>query len=350
MKTIGYAALSPTTRLTPFEFDRRDLRPTDIAVDVLYCGMCHSDLHQCRNDWGRATYPLVPGHEIVGCVVALGSEAQRHRIGDVVAIGALVDSCQECPACLAGEVQQCREWATQTYADRDRETGEPTQGGYSRLIVLRESFAFKVPEGLDLARVGPILCAGSTTWSPLRHAGIGPGSRVAVAGLGGLGHMAIKLAVALGAEVTVVSRSADKDADARELGAHGFLLSSDPEAMKASARAFDMVLDTIPVRHDVDPLVRLLDNGGQLVIAGYVGPLDGLDTRNLMTNHRSVTACTIGGLQQHQELLDFCAHHGVMPDCEIIGVDQIADAFERMERSDVRYRFVIDLGSLPVPA
>jgi len=347
VRTIGYAALSPTTHLVPFAFDRRELRPADIAIEILYCGMCHSDLHQCRNDWGVATYPLVPGHEIVGRVIACGDEAHRHSVGDLVAVGPLVDSCQACPACLAGEVQKCERWATQTYADRDRLTGEPTQGGYSRHLVLRESFAYRVPAALDPARTGPILCAGMTTWSPLRHAGVGPGSKVAVAGLGGLGHMGIKLAAALGAEVCVLSRTAQKEADARALGAHDFLLTTDPTAMKAASARFDLVLDTIPVRHDVGPMVQLLGDDGVLAIAGYIGVVDGIDTRALMGRRRSVTACTIGGQAMHQELLDFCAEHGVVPECEIIPVSRIEEAFERMERSDVRYRFVIDLGTMP---
>ena len=350
MRTIGYAAMSPTSHLVPFAFARRELRPTDIALEVLYCGMCHSDLHQCRNDWGGATYPLVPGHEIVGRVIACGAEAHRHRVGDLVAVGPLVDSCQVCPACLQGEVQMCAAGATQTYADRDRLSGEATHGGYSRHLVLRESFAFKVPAALDPARAGPILCAGMTTWSPLRRAGVGPGTRIAVAGLGGLGHMAIKLAVALGAEVCVLSRSADKEADARALGAHAFLLTTDAEAMRAARASFDMVLDTIPVRHDVGDLVRLLDNDGVVMIVGYLGPVDGIDTRAMMSRRRSVAACSIGGLAMHQELLDFCAEHGILPECEIIPANRIDEAFERMARSDVRYRFVIDLGTMPAEA
>ncbi|WP_419760496.1 NAD(P)-dependent alcohol dehydrogenase [Acidisoma sp.] len=346
MKTFGYVAQSPEAPLAPFDFDRRSLRPNDVAMEVLYCGICHSDLHQARNDWGWSSYPLVPGHEIVGRVTEVGPAVTRYRPGDTVAVGCMVDSCLDCDQCRRGEEQLCRFACTQTYNDRDRITKEPTFGGYSKHLVVREEFALRVPSGLDLARVAPLLCAGITTYSPLRTWKAGPGSRVGVIGLGGLGHMAVKLAAGMGAEVTVLSRSPDKEADALALGATRLLVSSDPAAMQAAASSLDLIIDTVPVRHDVDAYMPLLDIDGTLVLVGQLGPMGEFSSLPLLTGRRRISGSPIGGIAETQEMLDFCAERNILPDCEMIRMEQINEAFVRLERADVRYRFVIDMASL----
>jgi len=346
MKTFGYAAFDPTRPLAPYAFERRALRGNDVAMEILYCGVCHSDLHTARDDWGWSYYPIVPGHEIVGRVIGVGDEVTRYQVGDHVAVGCMVDSCMECDQCRKGEEQLCRQGNTLTYAGRDRITGENTQGGYSRHLVVREEFCLRVPEGLDLARVAPLLCAGITTYSPLRTWRVGPGSRVGVIGLGGLGHMAVKLAVGLGADVTVLSRSADKRADALALGADRLLVSSDAQAMADAASGFDLIIDTVPVKHGLDPYLPLLDIDGTLVIVGQVGPMDESSTVPLLLGRRRVAGSPIGGIRETQELLDFCAKKDILPDCEMIRMDQINEAYERLEKADVRYRFVIDMASL----
>ena len=346
MKTIGYAAQFAETPLAPFTFERRALRPNDVAMEVLYCGICHTDLHQARNDWGWSQYPLVAGHEIVGRVTAIGGEVTRHKVGDAVAVGCMVDSCQHCDQCHKGEEQLCREGNTQTYNGQDRITGERTYGGYSKHLVVREEFVLRVPDGLDLSRTAPLLCAGITTYSPLRTWNVGPGSRVGVIGLGGLGHMAVKLAAGLGAAVTVMSRSKDKEADVRALGADRILVSTDTEAMAKSGSSFDLIIDTVPVKHDLNPYLPLLDIDGTLVLVGQIGPLAEPSTVPLLLGRRRIAGSPIGGITETQEMLDFCARKNILPDCEMIRMDQINDAFKRMERSDVRYRFVIDMASL----
>jgi uncharacterized zinc-type alcohol dehydrogenase-like protein len=346
MKTIGYAALTAEAPLALFHFERRALRPNDVAMEILYCGVCHSDLHQARDDWHWSRYPIVPGHEIVGRVIEIGAEVKRYKIGDHVAVGCMVDSCQVCDQCRKGLEQLCREGNTQTYNDRDRFTCEPTYGGYSKHLVVREEFALSVPAGLDLSRVAPLLCAGITTYSPLRTWNVGPGSRVGVVGLGGLGHMAVKLAVGLGADVTVISRSKAKEADALALGADRLLASSDAKAMAAAASGFDLIIDTVPVKHDINPYLPLLDVDATLVLVGQIGPLAELSTVPLLMGRRRVAGSPIGGIAETQELLDFCAKKNILPDCEMIRMDQINEAFERMERADVRYRFVVDMASL----
>lgn len=348
MKTIGFAAQRADAPLAPFAFDRRALRPNDVAMEILYSGVCHSDLHQARNDWGWTTYPIVPGHEIVGRVIEVGAEVEHFRVGDHVAVGCMVDSCQSCDQCLQGEEQLCRAGNTGTYNSPDRVTGELTRGGYSKHLVVREEFVLRVPDGLDLSRTALLLCAGITTYSPLRTWGIGPGSRVGVIGLGGLGHMAVKLAVGLGADVTVMSRSIDKAADALALGADRLLVSTDEAAMATSASTFDLIIDTVPVSHALDPYLPLLDVDGTLVIVGQVGPMEGTNTVPLLLGRRRIAGSPIGGIAETQELLDFCAKKGILPDCEMIRMDQINDAFERMARADVRYRFVIDMASLMI--
>ncbi len=349
LSTTGYAAYDPHKPLAPFAFERRELRPNDVAMEILYCGVCHSDLHTARNDWGGNSYPIVPGHEIIGRVISIGPRVSRYQVGDHVAVGCMVDSCLECDQCHKGEEQLCREGNTGTYSGLDRITKEPTHGGYSKHLVVREEFCLRVPDGLDLTKAAPLLCAGITTYSPLRTWDTGPGSRVGVIGLGGLGHMAVKLAVGLGADVTVMSRTKDKEADALALGADRLLGSSDPKAMAQAANGFDLIIDTVPVKHSLDPYLPLLDVDGTLVIVGQVGPMNELNTLPMLQGRRRVAASPIGGIRETQALLDFCAKKNILPDCEMIRMDQINEAFERMERADVRYRFVVDMASLAAP-
>jgi uncharacterized zinc-type alcohol dehydrogenase-like protein len=346
MNTLGYAAQSAQSPLAPYHFERRDLRANDVAIEILYCGVCHSDLHTVRGDWGPQPYPLVPGHEIVGRVLEVGPEVKRYKAGDNVAVGCMVDSCHKCDQCEHGEEQFCREGFTATYGSQDRITGEITQGGYSKHIVVREEFVLRVPDGLDLSRAAPILCAGITTYSPLRTWKVGKGSRVGVIGLGGLGHMAVKLAVAMGAHVTVMSRTPDKKKDAEALGAHELLISTDEAAMLKAASSFELIIDTVPVEHDVNPYTPLLNIDGTLVMVGQVGPIMAPTTVPMIFGRRRIAGSLIGGIRETQELLDFCAEKNVHPDCEMIRMDEINEAFKRMERSDVRYRFVIDMASL----
>jgi alcohol dehydrogenase (NADP+) len=349
-KTLGYAAPSAGARLQPFSFERRALRSNDVAMEILYAGVCHSDLHWARNDWGWSNYPVVPGHEIVGRVIEVGPEVTRFKAGDHVAVGCMVDSCQHCDQCRRGEEQLCREGNTMTYGGLDRITQEMTQGGYSKHVVVRQEFVLRVPEGLDLSRAAPLLCAGITTYSPLRTWNAGPGSRVGVIGLGGLGHMAVKLASGLGAQVTVMSRTPDKRADALALGADRLLVSTDPDALMQSANGFDLITDTVPNKHDLNPYLPLLDVDGTLVIVGQIGPLDEMSSVPLLLGRRRIAGSPIGGIRETQELLDFCARKNILPETETIRMDEINEAFERMERSNVRYRFVVDMASLTEPA
>ena len=346
MKTIGYAALSSDAKLVPYHFKRRELRDNDIAIEILYCGVCHSDLHTVNGDWGPQPYPLIPGHEIVGIVRAVGQGVKKYQVGDHVAVGCMVDSCMHCDQCEQGEEQYCRHGMTPTYGAKDRISGEITQGGYSKHIVVREEFVLRIPENMDLAKTAPILCAGITTFSPLRTWNVGPGSRVGVIGLGGLGHMAVKLAVAMGADVTVISRTKSKEADAKLLGAKGILPSSDPEALQMSACAFDLIIDTVPVKHDLNIYTPLLDIDGALVIVGQVGPMEEPSTIPLIMGRRRVAGSLIGGIAETQEVLDFCAKHNIYPECEMISIDQIDDAFARLAKGDMAHRFVIDMASL----
>jgi len=350
MRTNGFAATDGDAPLAPFAFERRAPRPNDVVMEILFCGVCHTDLHQARNDWGRTMYPIVPGHEIVGRVIEVGAEVARYKVGDAVAVGCMVDSCQQCDQCRQGEEQLCRKYNTQTYNGKDRITGAVTYGGYSKHLVVREEFVLRVPDGLDLSRAAPLLCAGITTYSPLRMWNVGPGSRVGVVGLGGLGHMAVKLAAALGADVTVMSRTKDKEADALALGADRLLVSSDAPAMAKAAASFDLIIDTVPVKHDLNPYTPLLDVDATLVLVGQVGPLNELNSVPLLLGRRRIAGSPIGGIAQTQEMLDFCARKNILPDCEMIRIDEINAAFKRMERADVRYRFVIDMASLAQPA
>ncbi|MDH4656860.1 MULTISPECIES: NAD(P)-dependent alcohol dehydrogenase [unclassified Pseudomonas] len=343
---IGYGAHESHAQLKPLSFERRALRDDDVAIEIAYCGVCHSDMHYVHNDWNSTRFPCVPGHEIVGQVTAVGPAVTRYKLGDRVAVGCMVDSCQQCAACEAQEEPHCSHGMTPTYNGLDRISGEVNYGGYSQHIVVREQFVLRMPEALDPRFAGPLLCAGITVWTPLREHGVGAGTRLAVVGLGGLGHMGVKLAVALGAEVTVITTSPGKADDARALGAHHVLLSTDPQAMKGAASSFDLILDTIPRTHNVNPYLMLLGRHGKLVLVGALEPLEPIHGALLAINNRSIAGSLIGGLTQTQELLDFCAEHQVLPSCEMIDIQDINTAFERMERNDVKYRFVIDMASL----
>ena len=348
MKTIGYAAHSADAHMVPYHFERRDLRPNDVAIEILFVGICHSDLHTVNGDWGSQSYPLVPGHEIVGKVIDVGPDVKKYKVGDKVAVGCLVDSCQECDQCQNHEEQYCRDGMTLTYGSPDRISGEITQGGYSKHIVVREEFVLSIPDSLELSRTAPILCAGITTFSPLRNYGVKEGSRVAVIGLGGLGHMAVKLAVAMGAEVRVISRSNSKEQDAKKLGAKDILVSTDKDAMEKAGSSFDLIIDTVPVKHNVDIYTSLLDINGALVIVGQLGTMDEFTSGGLIMGRRRIAGSLIGGIKQTQEVLDFCAEHNIHPECKMIRADEVNDAFAHLAKGDVAYRFVIDMSSLSV--
>lgn len=346
MKIFGYAAKSADTPLVPFQFSRREPRPDDVVIEVMYCGVCHSDLHQARNDWGFSQYPLIPGHEVIGRVTAVGKAVTKFKPGDFAGIGCMVDSCRECQPCQKGLEQYCEQGNTQTYNSLDRHDHTPTYGGYSQAIVASQDFVLKVPQNMALESAAPLLCAGITTWSPLRHWNITKGSKVAVVGLGGLGHMALKLANALGAEVTLFTRSANKEADARRLGAHNIVLSTDSVQMAEVKSQFDLIIDTVPYVHDINPYMPTLTLDGTLVFVGFLGDISPmLNTISMILGRRSVAGSCIGGIQETQEMLDFCAEHGITADVELIKMEEINHAYERMLKSDVKYRFVIDIES-----
>ena len=344
--TKAYAAYDPKSPLSPYSFERRKPRPEDVHIEILYCGVCHSDLHQVRDEWGGSMYPMVPGHEIVGRVVQVGSAVTRFKTGDLAAVGVIVDSCRTCSNCQHQLEQYCEEGPTGTYNAYERDGKTMTQGGYSSHIVTDERFVYQISDKLNLAGVAPLLCAGITTYSPLRFAGVTKGMRVAVVGLGGLGHMGLKFAHAFGAEVTLISSSPGKEADARRLGAHNFLLSSDKNQMKKFNSYFDVVLNTISAKHDYAPYLKLLGMNGRMMVVGLPAEEPRVDPFDLLKNRRSITGSMIGGTAETQEMLDFCAEKNIVADVEIIPIQQINAAYERMVKSDVRYRFVIDMASL----
>jgi uncharacterized zinc-type alcohol dehydrogenase-like protein len=347
MNVAGFAAQSVTGPLERFTLERRAARPDDVVVDILYCGVCHTDLHMVRNHFGFTTYPIVPGHEIIGRVREVGAGVSRFKAGDMVGVGCMVDSCQHCKPCLKGWEQDCVEGSTFTYNGTDRQDGSVTYGGYSDSIVVRDKFVLSLPNGLDPAGAAPLLCAGITTWSPLHRWNVGPGSRVAVVGLGGLGHMALKLAKARGADVTLFTRSSGKEEDALRLGADHVILSSDPAQMAAVAGWFDVIVDTVPYDHDVNPYMPTLALEGVLVLVGYLAPLSTpVNAGFLVRGRRAITGSFIGGIPETQKMLNFCGEHGIVSDVEIIPIQQINEAYERMLKSDVKYRFVIDIASL----
>ncbi len=345
-KVLGYAAPSVKAPLAPFHFERRDPRADDVEIDILYCGVCHSDLHCVYGDW-QAIFPLVPGHEIIGRVTRVGKGLTKFKVGDQVGVGCMVDSCQHCDPCKQGLEQYCEEGNTLTYNSHDRHDHSPTYGGYSEKIVVSEKFVLSIPTGLDLKSAAPLLCAGITTWSPLRHWQVKRGDNVAVIGLGGLGHMAIKLAKGLGAEVTLFSRSPNKEADARRLGADNIIISTDAKQMAAHANQFDLIIDTVPYVHDLNPYIETLTLNGSIVLVGFLGDLPKvLDTAPLVMARKSIAGSVIGGIAETQEMLDFCGKHGITADVEMINIENINEAYQRMLKSDVKYRFVIDMASL----
>ncbi len=338
------AADKPLKQMT---IERREVTAKDIEIDILYCGVCHSDLHTARNDWGGTVYSAVPGHEIVGKVTKVGSDVTKLKVGDYAAVGCMVDSCQTCDSCKQDLEQYCQKGFTGTYNGKDKHLGGHTFGGYSEKVVVDENFVLKVPKNLDLAAVAPLLCAGITTWSPLRHWNVKEGSKVAVIGLGGLGHMAIKLAKGLGAEVTLFSRSPSKEKDAKELGADAVIISTDASQMKSVTGKFDVIIDTVPYVHDVNPYVSTLTINGTIVLVGYLGGLEPiLNTVPMILGRKSVAGSLIGGIAETQEMLDFCGKHNIVSEIEMINMQDINEAYERMLKSDVRYRFVIDMKSL----
>jgi len=339
----GWGTDAADQPLRAMEFERRDLRPNDVAIRITHSGICHSDLHTCRNDWHGSIYPVVPGHEIVGIVTDVGPEVSRHKVGDTVAVGCMVDSCMECDQCLEGWEVFCRQGCVQTYNSKDRNDGSITKGGYSDHVVVRDHFVCKVPDGMDVSRVAPLLCAGITTYSPLRQYDVGEGTKVAVVGLGGLGHMGVKLAAAMGAHVTMITTTPEKGQDARELGAHDVIVSTDKEQMKAARTRFDFILNTIPVSHEIDPYLNLLGRSGRMVIVGALNEMPGFVGGNLIFWNRAVGGSAIGGIPETQEMLDFCAKHDIYPDCEHIRIEQVNEAYDRLLKNDVRYRFVIDM-------
>ncbi len=342
----GYAATSAQSPLAPFSFERREPLATDIVVDILYCGVCHSDLHMARNEWGQAVYPMVPGHEIVGRVTAVGSAVTRFKVGDIAAIGVIVDSCRACSPCNSGQEHYCEKGATLTYAAPDRVDGSITMGGYSSNYVVDQRFAHTVPANLDLAGVAPLLCAGITTYSPLRHWKVGPGMKVGIVGLGGLGHMGLKFAHSFGAHVVQLTTSLKKKEDALRLGANEVLLSNDADAMARHARSFDFILDTASAPHDLDPYLSLLKQDGTLALVGLPEKPPAVSVFSLITKRLSIAGSMIGGMPETQEMLDYCGKHNITADVEVIPVNQINEAFERMLRQDVKYRFVLDMKTL----
>ncbi len=343
--TSAYAARSPKEPLTPFEIQRRDPGPNDVLIDVKFCGICHSDIHQARDEWGGASFPMVPGHEIAGVVSKVGAKVTRFKSGDHVGVGCLVDSCRECRDCKAGLEQYCSKpvW---TYNSVEKDGKTPTYGGYSTRIVVDENFVLQIPQNIPLDRAAPLLCAGITLYSPLRHWKTGPGSRVGVIGLGGLGHMGVKLAKALGADVTVLSHSKNKEADAKRLGAQHFLLTSDSKNLDQNAGKFDLLLNTVPVELDWERYVNLLDRDGALVLLGVPNAKPTLHPTALIMRRRSLAGSVIGGIAETQEMLDFCGKHEIASDIELIPIQKVNEAYERTIKGDVRYRFVIDVESL----
>jgi alcohol dehydrogenase (NADP+) len=341
----GYAALQSTTPLAPFSFNRRDIHERDIAINIEYCGVCHSDIHATRNEWGSAVYPMVPGHEIIGRVTAVGSAVTKYKIGQRVGVGVIVDSCRTCSSCVAGEEQYCEIGITLTYGANDK-YGDLTQGGYSNNIVTDEHFVHSVSEKLDPAGVAPLLCAGITTYSPLRHWKVGPGQKIGVVGLGGLGHMALKFAHSFGAHVVQFTTSESKIEDARRLGADEVVISKDLDAMKKQANSFDFILDTVSAVHDLNAYLQLLKRDAVYAQVGLPDQPPVIQMGNLVFKRRTLTGSNIGGMAETQEMLDYCAEHNIISDVEVIPIQQINEAFERVNNSDVKYRFVIDMASL----
>lgn len=346
MNVRGLAALSKDAPLTPYTFTRRELLPNDVAIEIKYAGICHSDIHQVKEEWGSARFPMVPGHEIAGVVTAIGSSVTRFAVGDLIGVGVFIDSCRDCDSCKKGLEQYCENGMTPTYNGLERDGVTPTMGGYCDGYVINENYAVRIPANLDLAAVAPLLCAGITLYSPLKHWNAGPGKKVAVMGLGGLGHMGVKFAHALGAEVTVLSHSPSKEADARELGADHFVVTSDPAQMQSVKRKFDLILDTVSAEHNINDYLGLLTTDGTLVVIGLPGVPFSVHANSLLTGRRSMAGSMIGGISQMQEMLEFCGVKNIVSEIELIKADYVNTAYERTVKSDVRFRFVIDIATL----
>ncbi len=342
----AYAAPAADKPLGPLKIERRDPTPEDVQIDILYCGVCHSDLHMARNEWHFTTYPVVVGHEIVGRVSEVGADVTKFKVGDLVGVGCMVDSCRTCPNCKEGLEQYCDVGNVQTYGGIEKQTGKPTNGGYSKSITVYEGFVLKIPDGLDLSATAPLLCAGITTWSPLRHWKVGPGQKVGVIGLGGLGHMGVKFARALGAHVVLFTTSPSKVEDGKKLGAHEVVISKNADEMAAHAQSFDFILDCVSADHDINAYLNLLKRDGTLCLVGAPENPQPVAAFPLLMKRRRFAGSGIGGIAETQEMLNFCAHHGIAADVEVIRMDQINDAYERMLKQDVRYRFSIDMSSL----
>lgn len=346
MATKAYAAQSATAPLAPWSLDRREPTPHDVQIDILYCGVCHSDLHTVRNEWGGAVYPAVPGHEIVGRVTKVGDHVKKFKVGDLAAVGCLVDSCRECANCKEGLEQYCLNGSTGTYNSKDTHSGGVTYGGYSKQIVVDEDFVLTIKEDQPLEAVAPLLCAGITTYSPLRHWKVGEGQKVGILGLGGLGHMGVKLAASFGAEVTMLSHSPSKEADAKKLGAHNFVLTKDESQVKKMAGYFDFILDTVSAEHDYNMYLGMLKTSGTMVCVGAPPTPAKIPAFNLIMGRKSIGGSLIGGLPETQEMLDYCASKNIVSDVEVIDIKYINEAYERMLKGDVKYRFVIDMATL----
>ncbi|MDP3089339.1 MAG: NAD(P)-dependent alcohol dehydrogenase [Nitrospira sp.] len=345
LQTKGYAAMTAKAALTPFSFERREVGPRDILITITHCGICHSDIHQARDEWGGSIFPMVPGHEIVGTVARVGKEVKTFKTGDRAGVGCFVDSCRSCPSCREGLEQYCDVGMLLTYSGRDK-SGQITQGGYSTQIVVDAQYALRIPQALSAAGAAPLLCAGVTTYSPLRHWGVGKYHKLAVVGLGGLGHMAVKIARALGTEVTVLSTSEKKRQDAMRLGAAHFEVTSQPGTFAKLQRHFDFIIDTVSAPHDYNALVNLLKTDGTLILVGAPEKPAPLEPFPLILHRRSIAGSVIGGIRETQEMLAFCAEHHIESDVEVIPIQQVNDAYERVLKGDVRFRFVIDLASL----
>lgn len=346
MKNINaYAANTKDSDLKPFDLDRREVLADDVKIDILYCGVCHSDIHTVRNDWGNSQYPVVPGHEIIGRVTEVGKNVAEFKEGDLVGVGCMVDSCQECASCKDDLEQYCENGFVGTYNGEDKHLGGHTFGGYSEMIVVDQKFVLRIPENLDTKAVAPLLCAGITTWSPLRQWNVKKGDKVGIIGLGGLGHMGVKFAHALGAHVVMITTSPSKAEDAKELGADEVLISKDEAEMKKHAGSFDFLLNTVPVGHDTNPYVNLLKRDATMVMVGAIDSL-GVHGGGLVMGRKRIAGSLIGGIKETQEMLDFCGEHNIVSDIEMIDIQNINEAYERVINSDVKYRFVIDMESL----
>jgi uncharacterized zinc-type alcohol dehydrogenase-like protein len=346
LKTNGYAARDAQSAPAPFAFERREPGAHDVLIEIDFCGVCHSDIHQARGEWNNSTFPMVPGHEIIGRVARVGAEVSRFKVGDMAGVGCFVDSCRVCENCRAGLEQYCEGHLVVTYNGTEKDERTPTYGGYSTQIVVDENYTLKIPDGLDPAGAAPLLCAGITTYSPLRHFKVEAGQKVGVIGLGGLGHMGVKLAASMGADVTVFSTSASKEQDARKLGAHHFVVTKDPANMEPLANKFDFILDTVSADHDVNQYLNLLRRDGALVLVGLPEKPFDVGAFSIVSNRRRLAGSSIGGIRETQEMLDYCAEHGITSDVEVIPIQQIEEAYERTVKGDVRYRFVIDIASL----